>query len=187
MDYVKKIRKYLNIDLKINIKDLQNLSEMLEENDYKVTLTTYKKQLIHIQGGDRSKYKYGIAIDLGTTTIAIYLVDLNNGNIISITSQVNKQRAYGGDVISRINYTMENKDGIDKLNKCVISQINEMIDKISKENKINKKEIYNLVVVGNTTMIHLFMKLNCEKIAIAPFIPIFTETYKCWNFSLKTL
>lgn len=179
MDYVKKISNHLNIDLEINIKDLQNLSEVIEENDYKVTLTTYNNQLIHIQGGDRSKYKYGIAIDLGTTTVALYLVDLNNGNIISITSQANKQRAYGGDVISRINYTMENKDGIDELNKCVISQINEMIDKISKENNIDKKEIYNLVLVGNTTMIHLFMKLNCKNIAIAPFIPIITETYKC--------
>lgn len=183
-DDIKRLKESLNIDLEINIKDLQNISEILEENDYKITLTTYTNKLLHIQGNDRSKYKYGIAIDLGTTTIALYLIDLNNGDIISVLSQVNNQRAYGGDVISRINYTIENKNGINELNKCIINEINEMIDKICKANKIDKEEIYNLVVVGNTTMIHLFMKLNCKNIALAPFIPTLTETYECLSSDL---
>ncbi|WP_434796267.1 ASKHA domain-containing protein [Terrisporobacter vanillatitrophus] len=183
-DDIKRLKESLNIDLEINIKDLQNISEILEENDYKITLTTYTNKLLHIQGNDRSKYKYGIAIDLGTTTIALYLIDLNNGHIISVLSQVNNQRAYGSDVISRINYTIENKNGINELNKCIIDEINEMIDKICKANKIDKEEVYNLVVVGNTTMIHLFMKLNCKNIALAPFIPTLTETYECLSSDL---
>ncbi|MCC3868611.1 ASKHA domain-containing protein [Terrisporobacter mayombei] len=183
-DDIKRLKESLNIDLEINIKDLQNISEILEENDYKITLATYKNKLLHIQGNDRRKYKYGVAIDLGTTTIALYLIDLNNGDIISVLSKVNNQRAYGGDVISRINYTIENKNGINELNKCIIDEINEMIDKISEDNKINKEEIYNLVVVGNTTMIHLFMKLNCKNIALAPFIPTLTETYECLSSDL---
>lgn len=183
-DDIKRLKESLNIDLEISIKDLQNISEILEENDYKITLTTYTNKLLHIQGNDRSKYKYGIAIDLGTTTIALYLIDLNNGDIISVLSQVNNQRAYGSDVISRINYTIENKNGINELNKCIIDEINEMIDKICKANKIDKEEIYNLVVVGNTTMIHLVMKLNCKSIALAPFIPTLTETYECLSSDL---
>lgn len=183
-DDIKRLKESLNIDLEVNIKDLQNISEILEENDYKITLTTYTNKLLHIQGNDRSKYKYGIAIDLGTTTIALYLIDLNNGHIISVLSQVNNQRAYGSDVISRINYTIENKNGINELNKCIIDEINEMIDKICKANKIDKEEVYNLVVVGNTTMIHLFMKLNCKNIALAPFIPTLTETYECLSSDL---
>lgn len=183
-DDIKRLKESLNIDLEINIKDLQNICEILEENDYKITLTTYTNKLLHIQGNDRSKYKYGIAIDLGTTTIALYLIDLNNGDIISVLSQVNNQRAYGSDVISRINYTIENKNGINELNKCIIDEINEMIDKICKANKIDKEEVYNLVVVGNTTMIHLVMKLNCKNIALAPFIPILTETYECLSSDL---
>ncbi|MPM70411.1 hypothetical protein SDC9_117366 [bioreactor metagenome] len=87
-------------------------------------------------------------------------------------------------MISRINYTIENKNGINELNKCIIDEINEMIDKICKANKIDKEEVYNLVVVGNTTMIHLFMKLNCKNIALAPFIPTLTETYECLSSDL---
>ena len=179
-DDVKRVKDSLNMkDLYIDKKTLGSISNILEKNNYKVTVTTYNNKLLHIQGNDREKYKYGIALDLGTTTLALYLLDLNEGRIISVLSKVNAQRSYGSDVISRINYTMENKNGLEELNKCVINQINEMIDEISKINNINKDEIYNIVVVGNTTMIHMLMKVPCKNIAIAPFIPSFTEKYEC--------
>ena len=179
-DDVKRVKDSLNMkDLYIDKKTLGSISNILEKNNYKVTVTTYNNKLLHIQGNNREKYKYGIALDLGTTTLALYLLDLNEGRIISVLSKVNAQRSYGSDVISRINYTMENKNGLEELNKCVINQINEMIDEISKINNINKDEIYNIVVVGNTTMIHMLMKVPCKNIAIAPFIPSFTEKYEC--------
>ena len=179
-DDVKRVKDSLNMkDLYIDKKTLGSISNILEKNNYKVTVTTYNNKLLHIQGNNREKYKYGIALDLGTTTLALYLLDLNEGRIISVLSKVNAQRSYGSDVISRINYTMENKNGLEELNKCVISQINEMIDEISKLNNINKDEIYNIVVVGNTTMIHMLMKIPCKNIALAPFIPSFTEKYEC--------
>ena len=179
-DDVKRVKDSLNMkDLYIDKKTLGSISNILEKNNYKVTVTTYNNKLLHIQGNDREKYKYGIALDLGTTTMALYLLDLNEGRIISVLSKVNAQRSYGSDVISRINYTMENKNGLEELSKCVINQINEMIDEISKINNINKDEIYNIVVVGNTTMIHMLMKVPCKNIAIAPFIPSFTEKYEC--------
>ena len=179
-DDVKRVKDSLNMkDLYIDKKTLGSISNILEKNNYKVTVTTYNNKLLHIQGNNREKYKYGIALDLGTTTLALYLLDLNEGRIISVLSKVNAQRSYGSDVISRINYTMENKNGLEELNKCVINQINEMIDEISKINNINKDEIYNIVVVGNTTMIHMLMKVPCKNIALAPFIPSFTEKYEC--------
>ena len=179
-DDVKRVKDSLNMkDLYIDKKTLGSISNILEKNNYKVTVTTYNNKLLHIQGNNREKYKYGIALDLGTTTLALYLLDLNEGRIISVLSKVNAQRSYGSDVISRINYTMENKNGLEELNKCVINQINEMIDEISKINNINKDEIYNIVVVGNTTMIHMLMKIPCKNIALAPFIPSFTEKYEC--------
>ena len=179
-DDVKRVKDSLNMkDLYIDKKTLGSISNILEKNNYKVTVTTYNNKLLHIQGNNREKYKYGIALDLGTTTLALYLLDLNEGRIISVLSKVNAQRSYGSDVISRINYTMENKNGLEELNECVISQINEMIDEISKLNNINKDEIYNIVVVGNTTMIHMLMKVPCKNIALAPFIPSFTEKYEC--------
>lgn len=179
-DDVKRVKDSLDMkDLYIDKKTLGSISNILEKNNYKVTFTTYNNKLLHIQGNNREKYKYGIALDLGTTTMALYLLDLNEGRIISVLSKVNAQRSYGSDVISRINYTMENKNGLEELNKCVINQINEMIDEISKINNINKNEIYNIVVVGNTTMIHMLMKIPCKNIALAPFIPSFTEKYEC--------
>ncbi|WP_455539292.1 ASKHA domain-containing protein [Terrisporobacter sp.] len=175
-DDFKRLKDTLNMqDLQIDMKNLQRLTNILEENNYKITVTTYQNKIIHIQGKDRTKYNYGIALNLGSTTIVMYLMDLNNGKIISLLSKVNNQRVYGSDVISRVNYTMENKDGLDKLNNTIINQINEMIDTLATTNNINKDEIYNLVVVGNTVMIHLFMKIPCKNITLSPFIPTFTE------------
>lgn len=179
-DDFKKLKEGLNIDnLKIDIKNLQQLTPTLKNNDYKITVTTYDEKIIHIQGGDRSKYFYGLALDLGTTTLALYLIDLHKGQVIDILSGVNSQRSYGSDVISRINYTMENDQGLEILSYCITKQINEMIKKISYKNNISVDEIYNIAVVGNTTMIHLLTKTPVKNIALAPFIPTFTDNFEC--------
>lgn len=116
-----------------------------------------------------------MAIDIGTTTIAVYLLSLYDGSQIDVISEVNNQRNYGADVISRINYTLENPDGLKKLNASIVSQLNNIVKNIAKRNNINIDNIYDTVIVGNTTMIHLLLGIDPENIAKAPYISGFTE------------
>lgn len=161
-------------NLFINIKYLPQIGDLLREANFNVTATFYKNRLLHLERGDSLQYSYGLAIDIGTTTVAIYLINLNNGKVLAVESKVNNQRSYGADVISRINFTIENPKGLGILKDSIINQLNDMIGLLCKKNSINKDNIYDTVIVGNTTMIHLLLGLPCKNIALSPYIPITT-------------
>jgi len=163
-------------NLKVSRKLMSKISDILREGDFKVTAALYKNNLLDLEAKDTSGKAFGIAVDIGTTTIACYLVDLKSGMTVDVESAVNRQRAYGADVISRINYTMENEKGLSTLNECIITQINEMIETLCRKNGIDRSSIYNMAAAGNTTMIHLFLGLPCKNISLSPYIPVITDT-----------
>lgn len=162
-------------DLYIDFKFLSNIEEILKNENYNVNAIIYDNKLLDIQGRAKSNDSLGLAIDIGTTTIAMYMLNLITGEEVDVISQVNKQRNYGADVISRINFTMEEEDGLSRLQESIILQLNEMITSLCKNNNISHENIYNAVIVGNTTMIHLLLGFPCKSIALAPYIPITTE------------
>lgn len=165
-----------NVDnVVIDIKLLTVLGEKIREYDFDFTVTFFKNKIVHIEKGDTVKHNYGIAVDIGTTTIAAYLINLNSGEEIDVLSQVNNQRSYGADVISRINYTMEESKGLEKLQYSIVNQLCEMINILCEQNAICKDNVYDTVVVGNTTMIHILLGIPCKNIAMAPYIPTITE------------
>lgn len=159
----------------IDIKLLTILGEKIREFDFDFTVTFFKNKIVHIEKGDTVKHNYGIAVDIGTTTIAAYLINLNSGEEIDVVSQVNYQRSYGADVISRINYTMEESKGLEKLQRSIVNQLCEMINILCEQNSICKDNVYDTVIVGNTTMIHILLGIPCKNIAMAPYIPTITE------------
>lgn len=171
-----------NIDIDLNI--IRKIPKIFRNDDYKMTVTMFNDKIIDIEKGDTTKESYGLAIDIGTTTIAVYLLSLYDGNQIDVISEVNNQRSYGADVISRINYTLENKNGLKKLQASIVSQLNGIIKNISNKNNINIDNIYDTVIIGNTTMIHLLLGVDPENIAKAPYIAGFTEAM---NFSPKEI
>lgn len=96
--------------LKVYLKELKNFSYKLRKFNFNATAIVFDDKLLSLEKGDATNDFYGIAADIGTTTIAVYLMDLNKGNTIDVISAQNNQRNYGADVISRINYTVENDD-----------------------------------------------------------------------------
>ena len=111
------------------------------------------------------------AVDLGTTTIAVRVYDLETGRELKTVSAWNAQAAYGGDVISRIQYTMENAEGLEELSRIVRTQVGDMIkDVLTRCGKV-ESELQHIVLAGNTTMQHIFAKLPVKGIALAPFKP----------------
>lgn len=162
--------------LDIEIEELMKISEKLRKYDFNVTASIHNNKLINLEKDDTTGKLYGIAIDLGTTTIAVYLVNLMNGKEILVEADVNNQRNLGLDVISRINYTIENSEGLNTFKNIIIDQINNMISSICLKSDISADDIYDVAIVGNTTMTHLLLGLTCKNIALAPYIPVTTQS-----------
>ena len=120
-----------------------------------------------------SYFPHGVAIDIGTTTLAFYLVNLVTGSIIETRAAVNPQTKYGADVISRINYTALNADGLKILQTEILSAINVQLDHFTEITGITSDELVKITVAGNTTMLHLLLGVDPLPIALAPFTPAF--------------
>lgn len=116
---------------------------------------------------------YGVALDLGTTSLFAALVDLERKKIVGITSKTNMQRIYGADVISRISYCLENEDGLGKMHQILINNINSMIKELAEENNVSPNRIYKLTAVGNPAMLHFLACLSVKGLAEAPYVGLF--------------
>lgn len=121
------------------------------------------------------KEGYGISIDIGTTTVAISLVDLKNGQIIEEESMVNMQKNYGLDVLTRITYSNDHPDGLHKLQEAIVGSINTMIGQVCKRAGIETSAIKDIVVGANTTMAHLFLGVDPGSLGRFPYTPEFTD------------
>jgi uncharacterized 2Fe-2S/4Fe-4S cluster protein (DUF4445 family) len=155
---------------------LRELPSALRDGNFQFTLCRLGTAALAAEAGDTGNTLYGIAVDIGTTTVAAYLVDIAAGKNIGVLSELNAQEVFGADVISRINYTMTENSGLALLHKKIIEQINEMIRGLTEQNGIDPKNVYILSLAGNTTMIHLALGLPPRNIAAAPFIPVLTES-----------
>lgn len=163
--------KYLSANLAL----LQDLPERVREKDYQLTAVYVKDELIEVEPGDTSDTNYGVAIDIGTTTVVAYLIDLTTGNRVGVSSGLNAQKRFGQDVISRIQHTIEKEEGLKECQTAIIDQLDGMIDEVCKASKVDKRNVYSLTVAGNTTMMHLAAGLSPKYIATVPFIPAAKE------------
>ena len=121
--------------------------------------------------GPHTGRTYGLAIDVGTTTLVVQLCDLQTGQQITTFAIKNPQAAYGDDVISRIDHTMRNEGGLQELQGIVIRAVNEIIEGIVEQDDLSHEQIYEAVVVGNPTMRNLFFGLEVESLGVIPFEP----------------
>ncbi|MHC1694284.1 MAG: ASKHA domain-containing protein [Eubacteriales bacterium] len=112
---------------------------------------------------------YGIAVDVGTTTLAMYLCELTAGVVVDVAAAENPQRAFGGDVISRMGYIIDNPEGLERQKGLITEAINSMISALTAKNGIAPDDVYSAVIVGNTVMQHIAAGLNPSGIANAPF------------------
>ena len=112
---------------------------------------------------------YGMAFDVGTTTVAGHLCHLRTGEILATASRMNPQVPYGEDLMSRVSYAMVNPDGTERMHRAIIDGLNELIAEACREAEISPTELVELVVVGNTTMHHLLLGINPQELGGAPF------------------
>jgi uncharacterized 2Fe-2S/4Fe-4S cluster protein (DUF4445 family) len=168
-------------DIRISLKLLQELGSILRENDWQITVITDA----HIElDGHRTDERlvavipdmvpvddpiYGIAIDIGTTTVTVWLVDLISGKVEAQVSEYNGQISRGEDVISRIIFSAKN-GGREELQNRVLDTINQLVSQACKRAKTRPKDIVKATVAGNSTMTHLFLGIPAASIRLSPFI-----------------
>jgi uncharacterized 2Fe-2S/4Fe-4S cluster protein (DUF4445 family) len=158
-------------DLNIDYQCLRGLSTTLREAKWNVTVSVWQdKEVIEVQPG-YVEDSYGAAVDIGSTTVALYLCNLRTGELLAVESEMNPQIVYGEDVMSRIQYSIEHKDGLEKLHKAVIGTLNKLLKQAAITANIKTEEILEMVLVGNSTMHHLLLSLHPKDLGLAPFVP----------------
>jgi uncharacterized 2Fe-2S/4Fe-4S cluster protein (DUF4445 family) len=158
----------------ISLDSLQDLSGILREHDWKVTATVVKDKnryrIQKVEPLDTTNKNYGIAVDVGTTTVVVQLVHLKTGRIIDVDGTHNRQAQYGEDVISRMIFACD-KGGMSPLHTSIVKDINMLIETLVRRNGISRDEITAAVAAGNTTMSHLLLNLTPCSIRLDPYVP----------------
>ena len=174
----------LGVDhIQTGLANLKNIGGFLREHNWEVTVTLGKRngttELVQLEGGDTSKTNYGVAVDIGTTTVVTHLVDLVSEQTVCSMGAFNKQITYGDDIISRIIFASE-KEGLEKLHMAVVDNINSLIqgcitDCCNKSKHIKLEDITCVLCAGNPTMTHLLLNIDPGYLRKEPYVPTTNE------------
>ena len=155
--------------LTIDLLALRKLQVTLRQGKWAVTVTIWQdREVIDIQPG-YAEGVYGLAVDIGSTTVAGYLCDLRTGELLATESMMNPQVSFGEDLMSRISYSMTHPDGLDKMQTAILETLNRLAANAAREAGIRARDIFEAVLVGNTTMIHIFLGIDPIELGGAPF------------------
>jgi len=150
---------------------LPHLASACRAEDWHVTAVVRGGVLVGVEAGDTTDACYGVAVDLGTTTVVAYLAHIPSGTRVAVASDVNPQVAYGDDVVSRISYVTTEVDGLATLTAAARSIVSLLVDRLCEAADIPASRIYDMRIVGNATMTHIILGADPRSIAPAPYIP----------------
>lgn len=144
----------------------------MRERGWTMSATLFRRQeVVKVEPGDTTDNMFGVAVDIGTTKVVAYLIDLRNGETVATESMPNPQIPFGEDLMSRISYAMREKDGARNLQAAIVDGINSLISKLCDQKGISPDEVLEVEVVGNTAMHHLFFGIPAQHVASAPYAP----------------
>ncbi len=159
-----------DLELSCDLHALRRLPTVLREADFKVTAVIVDEVLIDVEPGDTAARRFGLAFDLGTTTVVATLLDLATGTPAAVTSMLNKQQPFGADVITRISATMMDSDALGRLAELAAATLDELATQVLAEAEVAAEEVYEVAVAGNATMTALLLGMSPEPLGVAPFI-----------------
>jgi uncharacterized 2Fe-2S/4Fe-4S cluster protein (DUF4445 family) len=150
---------------------LRKLPMVLREKKGAVTVTTFNGDILDIEAGDTTQHKYGMAFDIGTTSIVGALLDLDTGEQLAAVGDVNPQSVYGGDLMSRLAFAQFDLPALRKLRARALQAINDHIKEACEKAEVAPEHIYKVIVVGNTAMHHIFLGIDPTYVGLAPYAP----------------
>lgn len=161
-------------DLRIGIDALRQLALALP-GSASITATIVGGECVNVEPGDTSDRCFGIAFDVGTTTVVGALVDLNTGRELAVSGTLNQQALHGADVITRVKLTLEDADGLRKLHALIIGVLNTLTDDLLAQTGVARADIAEVTIVGNTCMHHLVLGIAPASLGEAPYAAVVQE------------
>ncbi|MSW74636.1 MAG: DUF4445 domain-containing protein [Actinobacteria bacterium] len=169
-DVVRLLDAIDDIEATVSLDAMRSIGKVLRASYFKVTAVFVDQELIDVEPGDTTEIRYGIAYDLGTTTVVATLLDLNSGTPVAVKSMLNKQQPFGADVITRISATMMDVTALDRLRGLAQQTLGELTAEVCEEAGINPLHVYEVALAGNATMTQLLLGIDPEPLGVAPFI-----------------
>jgi uncharacterized 2Fe-2S/4Fe-4S cluster protein (DUF4445 family) len=162
-------------DMAAGVAVLRTLPSVFREAGFRVTAVLAGEHLVAVEPGDTTGDCFGVAFDVGTTTLVGTLMNLRTGMAASVQSTLNGQAPFGADVISRISHGMNGPEAIVELRDAVVATMNSILDELYAETGVTPAQTYEAVVVGNVTMLHLLLGVDPSPLSMSPFTPAFMD------------
>lgn len=177
---------YENVTMPLPV--LRMLYPMCREADFDITVTLVHREtdwvIVNVEPGDQREKHYGLAVDYGSTTIVMQLIDMNSGTVIDQVKDVNGQTAYGTDILSRITYSLEDPAHMDDLQRATAKNFESLLAELTENTGIEAAKCPVMIVSGNTTMIHFLLKLNAWTVFASPYAPVSSDPGFFWGRAL---
>lgn len=177
---------YMNVYFPLPV--LRKLYPLCRDAEYNITVTLVHREadwaITNVEPGDTRQCHYGLAVDYGSTTIVMQLVDLNSGAVVGEEKSVNGQTIYGTDILSRITYSLEDPSHVEDLQKVTVETFEDLFSKLTVSSGIEASNCSIMIVSGNTTMIHFLLKLNAWTVFASPFAPVTSDPGFFWGHDL---
>ena len=177
---------YENVTMPLPV--LRMLYPMCREADFDITVTLVHREtdwvIVNVEPGDQREKHYGLAVDYGSTTIVMQLIDMNSGTVIDQVKDVNGQTAYGTDILSRITYSLEDPAHMDDLQRATAKNFESLLAELTENTGIEAAKCPVMIVSGNTTMIHFLLKLNAWTVFASPYAPVSSAPGFFWGRAL---
>ncbi len=164
-----------DFDLPCSLKALRRLPASTRASGRSTRVIAAANRIVHVSPASELNGIYGAAVDLGTTTVVGYLFDLETGEYLASAASYNPQARHGADVVSRINYAMTNSHGLTDLHQEAVGVVNDVIAQAAHQAGVGLDDIYEVTLVGNTCMHHLFLGVDPRHLGQSPYVPSLTE------------
>lgn len=155
----------------ISLRLLRELPAAIRDKDG-MTIVTAGRVVVGLERGNTTLGQYGVAFDIGSTTVVGFLIDLGSGSEIAVSSAVNNQAVFGDDIIGRLSRAQRNPEGLAKLNEMILEQLNAVLAGLASQAGIGAAEIYEVTIVGNMAMHHFLLRLDSTYLGLAPYAPV---------------
>ena len=167
------------------LRVIRKLYPLCRDANFDITVSLVQREtdwvITDVEPGDQRQHHYGLAVDYGSTTIVMQLVDLNSGSVIGEEKVVNGQVQYGTDILTRITYSLEDPSHAQNLQKATEETFRQLLEALTDATGINAAKCPVMIVSGNTTMIHFLLGLNAWTVFASPFAPVTSDPGFLWG------
>ncbi len=164
-----------SISREVSLEVLRKVPSAIRAQGGTMTVTTFNDRIIDAEAGDTSEHRYGMAFDIGTTSIVGTLMNLETGETLADVGGVNPQAVYGGDLMSRIAYAQFDEKKLATLRVRALNAINDFVKEACRQADIAAEHIYKIVIVGNTCMHHIILGVDVTYVGLAPYAPVIRD------------